>query len=495
MDGTTLEELRKRTEEFIESKLNQNTKRAIEGAVRNFKKYLDGKGYYDMKRMTEFELDQLLGSWMLDLKKKEGEEYEPNTISAYFNRVGVHIQKLMNIDIHNDEKFKVSKQVLLAKKKDLNQKGKGNKPNKAAELQPSHEELLWTTGALGSDTPTALLHTVWFWCTKLLGFRACHESDQLRVGDFKIEYHEENGTKYVDFISWNERITKTRYGTSDLSREFVPKLFPNPENPARCPVLIFMKYMSKRPSTTLDPDNKFFLSINPHHKKDNKKPWYSIQNMGHNRIGKIMKLMAKHANIRGKYTNHSVRRTTCSQLVRAGVPLTVVAQLTGHKNIGSLLSYTTAGLEQQQDISNILQKKPTKRSALSTSSSNENNKRMAFDNQQPTHPPAVHFNQPWEPQARPVHRPQTQARPQPQAVPNTPLHQRPVQNLTSSPQRQLGRQTPQHAHTVNLDLDHRSNTNSNSVQQEVDTMSYVRSLFQGANIQSIGTININFYKS
>ena len=37
MDGTTLEELRKRTEEFIESKLNQNTKRAIEGAVRNFK--------------------------------------------------------------------------------------------------------------------------------------------------------------------------------------------------------------------------------------------------------------------------------------------------------------------------------------------------------------------------------------------------------------------------------------------------------------------------
>ena len=66
-----MDELRERTEEFIKSKLNKNTRRAIEGAVRNFSKYLDSKGYYDMKLLSEFELDQLLGSWMLDLKKNE----------------------------------------------------------------------------------------------------------------------------------------------------------------------------------------------------------------------------------------------------------------------------------------------------------------------------------------------------------------------------------------------------------------------------------------
>lgn len=43
--------------------------------------------------------------------------------------------------------------------------------------------------------------------------------------------------------------------------------------------------------------------------------------------------------------------------MRAGVPLTIIAQLTGHKNIGSLLRYTTASNSQQQQMCSILQGK------------------------------------------------------------------------------------------------------------------------------------------
>ena len=67
--------------------------------------------------------------------------------------------------------------------------------------------------------------------------------------------------------------------------------------------------------------------------------------------------MAKIANLKGKFTNHSLRRTCCTTLVRAGIPLTVVAQLTGHKNIGSLLRYTTASKNQQKEMCEILQGK------------------------------------------------------------------------------------------------------------------------------------------
>lgn len=123
-----------------------------------------------------------------------------------------------------------------------------------------------------------------------------------------------------------------------------------------------------RPACTLLPDYNFFYLSTPTTRRTVKKPWYSSQNMGHNRITKITKLLAKHSGINWKYTNHSIRRTTCSQLVQDGVPVTVVTQLKGHKNIGSLLGYATAGLQQQKDVSDILQKKAPKRSLPFTES-------------------------------------------------------------------------------------------------------------------------------
>ena len=70
-----------------------------------------------MTMLRPHQLDQLIGSWLLDLKKQNSDEYEPSTISAYFNRLGVHIKKHMDIDIHDDREFALSKQVLFAKKR------------------------------------------------------------------------------------------------------------------------------------------------------------------------------------------------------------------------------------------------------------------------------------------------------------------------------------------------------------------------------------------
>jgi len=57
----------------------------------------------------------------------------------------------------------------------------------------------------------------------------------------------------------------------------------------------------------------------------------------------------------GKFTNHSVRRTMCTQLYQRGVPPVMIAQLSGHKNIDSLSHYTVASARQQQEMCRILQ--------------------------------------------------------------------------------------------------------------------------------------------
>ena len=48
-----------------------------------------------------------------------------------------------------------------------------------------------------------------------------------------------------------------------------------------------------------------------------------------------------------KVVNHSTRRTYITRLYRAGVDPILIAQLSGHRDLGSLLSYTEASEDQQ----------------------------------------------------------------------------------------------------------------------------------------------------
>ena len=65
--------------------------------------------------------------------------------------------------------------------------------------------------------------------------------------------------------------------------------------------------------------------------------------------------MATKAGLTGRFTNHSVRRTMCTQLLRAGVAPTLIAQLSGQKNISSLSHYTSASVAQQEGMARVLQ--------------------------------------------------------------------------------------------------------------------------------------------
>ena len=75
--------------------------------------------------------------------------------------------------------------------------------------------------------------------------------------------------------------------------------------------------------------------------------------------------MTKAAEIAGlgnrsaKIANHSVRKTSISRLLDAGVPENFVMQLSGHKNIQSLSSYKSASLQHQRSMSDTLSRGPS----------------------------------------------------------------------------------------------------------------------------------------
>ena len=96
--------------------------------------------------------------------------------------------------------------------------------------------------------------------------------------------------------------------------------------------------------------------------------WFICQKLGVHSLSSLMRKMAQSLGLKGKFTNHSARSFSLNQLIHSGVPPVMVAQLPGHKDVSSVMTYPVANTDQQAAMSNILQaeKLPSTRSIAAT---------------------------------------------------------------------------------------------------------------------------------
>ena len=115
-------------------------------------------GFFDITNIPAPDLDKLL-------RKKDGSDYEPDTVSSIQNSIQRHIILLSKnvplTSILKDDAFSRSKSVLAAKRKSLVKEGRGNKPNASRELMDEEEAKLFETGEFGNHNPLALQRTLW----------------------------------------------------------------------------------------------------------------------------------------------------------------------------------------------------------------------------------------------------------------------------------------------------------------------------------------------
>ena len=76
--------------------------------------------------------------------------------------------------------------MLSMKKKDLKQKGLGNKPNAAQPVETEDIEKMWSSGAIGLQNPRSLLHLVWWNNVTHLGMRGFKEQHDCQLSDFTV---------------------------------------------------------------------------------------------------------------------------------------------------------------------------------------------------------------------------------------------------------------------------------------------------------------------
>ena len=124
------------------------------------------------------------------------------------------------------------------------------------------------------------------------------------------------------------------------------------------PADVYKLYCEKRPENMLGDDSPFYLGIN-HTRRSQEdtqnKNWSKSALMGVNKLNSLMKTMAAKADLSNKQlTKHSDRKRMMQKLDDSGIPPTHIMQLSGHKNVQSVVNYSTINTEQQRNMSEIL---------------------------------------------------------------------------------------------------------------------------------------------
>lgn len=352
---------------FITEQQSKSTVTKTRCDVNNFKKFCSGQNEErELQDIPVEDLNKLLCKFFMSAVKKNGDLYEPDTLTSIQRSIQRKLQELnVSHNILKDQEFQRSREVLAAKRKSLVAKGKGNKPNATRPLTDDEEDKLFSVGYFGDHEPLTLQRTLWWVFSLHFGFRARDESHKLRWGDVQLTEDPETGNEVISWLA--ERVTKTRSGKENGHRRaFSPTAQAN--NTVKCPVLLYKAFRSHRPTEMNQNDSPFYLAIN-HNRIANSEIWYKKCPLGKNEIGKFLSKAVQCGHLGGikKVANHSVRKTSIGRLLDANCPETFVAQLSGHKSLNSLSHYKVPSLKHQRIMSNVLSRTDDSQSFLTSS--------------------------------------------------------------------------------------------------------------------------------
>ena len=321
-----------------------------------------------IKAMDNEQLRYWLSRFVLEVRKRDGSEYPPNTLHHICCGLLRHIRQSgrPEVDFFKDPMFSNFTATLDSEMKRLRSLGFGSKKRQAEPLTEEEEELLWSTGQLGDHNPQALVDTMLYMNGIYFALRSGQEHRNLRFEPPQIELFELQGQRA--YLRYTEDISKNNPGGLK-GRKMKPKVVvqhENTANPSRSFVRLYKLYISKCPPKR--PKDAFYLQPlrNP-----SRETWYSGRPLGHCKLDGTVARMCKNAGIEGFKTNHSLRVTTATRLFHAGIDEQLIMERTGHHSTDGIRACKRTSTEQQENLSDILlcSKKPKNGSCPSLSTS------------------------------------------------------------------------------------------------------------------------------
>ena len=329
--------------------INKNTSRSTKHWLSVFNSWRESRHLeIDIFNMAPADLDEVLAQFYAEVKRKDGDDYEPESLKIMQSAIERHLKENnYPLSIVRGREFHNSQQILNAKAISLRQQGKGKRPNKSQPLNEDEESALWMKGELGDTNGRVLTNTNFKNLTEQLGLRGRQEHHDAYVEDFVLRNHED-GSESVEF---EENPTKTRSGGLSIKRRTTKQIMWSTDGGEKDPVTLFKVWLSKRPHGMKDNGPLYLGIINRPKTSD---VWYCKIRMGENTIGKIIKTIAACLKSDKKLTNHSMRKTLVSKLKKAGHPRHIIKEITGHARESSLDDYDEVDEFQRREISHAI---------------------------------------------------------------------------------------------------------------------------------------------
>lgn len=284
----------KEIEDVDDSNRCKNTVEGTKTSVRRFKKwYKDKTGKsLDMNSLTKQMAVDLLKDFFLEIRDtrpgKEGNEYEPVTLTTYRNGLRRYFLErkcppaLENFDLA-DREFDVVNYGLVTKRNELKRKGKGNHPNVVESITEEQLGRMWASGAIGVHAPRPLLRLQWWINTVCHGIRGRMAHHDLSIDDFRIS-RGADGKIVIDHVKAGSK--RQRLGPdekdSQRNKKRCKARVAATDGGERDPVRAFEVYLRHRPPGI----SSFYLT--PKHKPKGD-IWFNKVPMGKNSIGRIMR--------------------------------------------------------------------------------------------------------------------------------------------------------------------------------------------------------------
>ena len=272
----------------------KNTVEGTKTSVRRFKKwYKDKYGKsIDMNKLGKTTAVEMLKDFFIEIRDtrpgKEGNEYEPVTLTTYRNGLRRYFLErkvppaVDNFDLA-DREFDMVNFQLVTKRNDLKRKGKGNHPNVVESITEEQLERMWATGAIGVHAPRPLLRLQWWINTVSHGIRGRMAHHDLSIDDFRIS-RGPDGKIVIDYAKAGSK--RPRAGEDDKetsrSKKKCKARVAATDGGERDPVRAFEVYLRHRPPGI----SSFYLT--PKHKPKGD-IWFNKVPMGKNSIGRIMR--------------------------------------------------------------------------------------------------------------------------------------------------------------------------------------------------------------
>ena len=269
--------------------------------------------------------------FITEVKKVDGTEFLSRTmydivicLQFWLESNGIN-WKLISEDEFSDVKWTLDN---VLKSRYL--QGVGAKVWQAEVLTFSEEEILWSIGSLGMESPQVLLNTLVYLLGLHCALHAGKEHRSLRSIPYNSQFEFMKDSSGSTYVRYTEDVgLKTNKGGLKHCKVDVKSVDIYPStNLDRCPIAVLCKYLS-----VLPPEHKCHALYLQPKKNYTSDVWFLDRPVGVHTLRNTVRELCKKAGIDGFRTNHSLRSSSATRMYGDGVPEQVIQEVTGHRSL------------------------------------------------------------------------------------------------------------------------------------------------------------------